>query len=190
MSRFVEQAIERAGLGAIFDIRKTGDLAQIAGVLDAAGPVDILILGALADALRATEADDVVHIHPDAAPAVLWVAKGESELDLLFAVARARITGPRHARIGVDWGATGMELAQVALGFGATDLTGPITRKNGALISEDDLKKVKGQGMVHATALKRKEIAALLRNAGRECVFTDEPSIPARAHDTEAVTNV
>ena len=190
MSRFVEQAIERAGLGAIRELRKTGDLAGIPAVLEAAGPIDILVLGALADALRAAETDDVVHVHPDAAPGVTWVAKGASELDLLFAVARARITGPLHARIGVDWGETGMELAQVSLGFGGTDLTGPITRKNGALISEDDLKKVKGQGMVHATALKRKEIAALLRNAGRTCIFTDEPALPARAHDTEAVTNV
>ena len=190
MSRFVEQAIERAGLGAVFEIRRTGDLAQIPGLLEAAGQVDILILGALADALRAAETDDVVHVHPHAEPGVVWVPKGASELDVLFAVATARITGPRHARIGVDWGETGMELAQVALGFGATDLTGPITRKNGALISEDDLKKVKGQGMVHATALKRKEIAALLKNAGRACVFTDEPATPARAHDTEAVINV
>lgn len=189
-SRFVEQAIERAGLGKVLEARTRGDLAVIPGLLEAAGKVDILILGALADALRSAETDDVVHVHPHAGDSVTWIARGASEIDVLSAVAVARITGPRHARIGVDWGETGMELAQVALGFGATDLTGPMTRKNGAMISEDDLKKVKGQGMVHVTALRRREIAALLRNAGRTCVFTDEPATPARAHDTEAVTNV
>ena len=74
----------------------------------------------------------------------------------------------------MDWGTTGLELAQVALGFGATDLTGPITRKSGTLISEDELKKVKGQGMVAKAALKRREIGALVRNAGRLCEFTDD----------------
>ena len=81
--------------------------------------------------------------------------------------------------MGVDWGREGMELAQVALGFGATDLTGPITRKSGTLISEDELKKVKGQGMVAATALKRRELAALVHNAGRTCEFTSAPPSPS-----------
>jgi hypothetical protein len=74
---------------------------------------------------------------------------------------------------------------QVALGFGATDLTGPITRKSGDLIDADALKKVKGKGMVAQTSLKRLEIAALLQNAGRVCQFVDEaaPTVAARTHD-------
>jgi 2-iminoacetate synthase ThiH len=97
------------------------------------------------------------------------------------AVALARITGPASARIGVDWGRSGLEVAQVALGFGASELTGPITRKSGALIREDELKKVKGKGMVAATALRRREISALVRNAGRACVFVSQPEASPEA---------
>lgn len=185
-SRFVEQAIARAGLGAIFEVRAAGDVAKVPGILAAAGTSDLLILGAIADELRKRETSDVVHVHPEASDGVAWIAKESSELDLLRAVALARITAPLGAKIGVDWGSTGLELAQVALGFGATDLTGPITRKNGALITAEDLKKVKGQGMVQASALKRREIAALLTNAGRECVFTDEAPVQKNAHEAEA----
>lgn len=185
-SRFVEQAIARAGLGAIFEVRAAGEVTKVAGILAGAGDVDLLILGAVADELRKREASNVVHVHPEASTGVVWVERTASELDLLRAVALARITAPVGARIGVDWGSAGLELAQVALGFGATDLTGPITRKNGALITAEDLKKVKGQGMVQASALKRREIAALLTNAGRECVFTDEATVPKNAHEAEA----
>ena len=196
MSSFVEQSIAKAGLLPVLTAHRAGDLAAVEAARASWSGADLLLLGAIADIVRAEDSGDTVSIHEQYGGAhgadVTWVApvKGASEIEILRVVAAARIAGTKAARIGIDWSQCGMELAQVALGFGATDLTGPITRKNGALISEDDLKKVKGHGMVHATALKRKEIAALLRNAGRECVFTDEPAIPARAHDTEAVTNV
>jgi len=148
------------------------------------GELDLLALGAVADAVRTEESGDVVRIHPSTSTDVTWIAGASSELELLRAVALARITGPAAARIGVDWGQQGLELAQVALGFGATDLTGPITRKSGTLISEDELKKVKGQGMVAATALRRREIAALVQNAGRSCEFTDEA--PSASSSDEA----
>ena len=60
-----------------------------------------------------------------------------------------------------------MELAQVALGFGASDLRGPITRKSGLPIYEDEKLKVKGQGMVDLRSIKKREIAALITHAGR-----------------------
>src|SRR5262249_2686214 len=102
-----------------------------------------------------------------------WIAKGATELELLRAVALARIASPIGGRIGVDWGESGLEVAQVALGFGATDLTGPITRKSGPLISQADLRNGKGEGKGSSAALKRGEIAALVRNAGRECEFSE-----------------
>jgi hypothetical protein len=46
---------------------------------------------------------------------------------------------------------------------------------------EDEKKKVKGQGLVASSALKRREIAALVSNAGRTCEFTDEPTASAHA---------
>jgi hypothetical protein len=173
MTRFVEQAIARSGLSPVQPARRRGDLESVRALVRSLGEVDLLALGALADAIRTEENGDVVRIHPAASSDVQWI-EAKSELELLRSVALARLTGPVGARVGVDWGREGLELAQVALGFGATDLTGPITRKSGTLISEDELKKVKGQGMVAATALKRRELAALVRNAGRSCEFTDE----------------
>lgn len=191
MTRFVEQAIARAGLGPLLTARRAGDVEGVRALMtDHVREVDLLVLGAVADMVRATENGDVVRVHPSASTDVLWIDEAVSELDLLRAVAVARITGPIGSRIGVDWGRHGLELAQVALGFGATDLTGPITRKSGALISEDDLRKVKGQGMVAATALKLREIAALVRNAGRQCELTEElaaaPSVSTTAEAAHA----
>ena len=181
MTRFVEQAIARAGLSPVLPARRRGDLGSVRALVETLGEIDLLALGAVADAVRTEENGDVVRVHPTASSEVHWIADARNELDVLRAVAMARITGAVGARIGVDWGRHGLELAQVALGFGATDLTGPITRKAGGLIAEDELKKVKGQGMVAATALKRREIAALVRNAGRACEFTDETGAPSAA---------
>lgn len=176
MTRFVEHAIARAGLSPVFESRAHGELDAVRTLVASLGELDLLALGAVADIVRVREAGEVVRVHAEPAEGVLWIRDAKSELDLLRAVALARVTGGIGARIGVDWGREGLELAQVALGFGATDLTGPITRKNGELISEDDLKKVKGKGMVQVSSLKRSEIAALVRNAGRVCEFVAEGS--------------
>ena len=179
MSRFIEQAIERAGLADVIPARRRGDLAAVRALVERggageAGAIDLLVLGALADLVRRAENGQVVRVHEVHAPSVLWIDEAASELDLLRAVALARITGAVGGAVGVDWGRWGLELAQVALGFGATDLVGPITQKNGRLILEEELTKVKGKGMVARAALKRREIAALVRNAGRECELLDE----------------
>jgi len=171
MSTFVDRLIEQAGLWPVFTARAAGDFARAEALLAQA---DLLLVGAIADRIRARTVGDLVRIHPLAEPPVTWVRRTDSEVALLRSVALTRATSPDGARIGVDWGEIGLEVAQVALGFGASDLTGPITKKSGALISADDLKKVKGQGMVAATALKRREIAAVLQHAGRTCEFTDE----------------
>jgi hypothetical protein len=188
VSRFVDGAIEAAGLSAIRPARHRGDLDAVRALLSprVAAGIDLLVLGALADAIRSVESGDVVRVHDAASAAVTWVREVTSELALLRAVAIARITGPIAASIGVDWGRHGLELAQVALGFGATDLTGPITRKSGLLISEDDLRKVKGEGMVARAALKRREIAALVRNAGRTCEFADAAGKTLTTHEEAA----
>jgi hypothetical protein len=181
VTRFIDRAIENAGLGDVVQARRDGDLSRARLAVEVAGTIDLLVLGALADSVRALENGDVVRVHETADGAVRWVraleAEPPSELELLRLVALARITGEIGAAIGVDWGRHGLELAQVALGFGATDLTGPITRKSGLVILDDDKRRVKGEGMVAASALKRREIAALVRNAGRTCEFVERPSV-------------
>jgi 2-iminoacetate synthase ThiH len=157
---------------------------------------DLLLLGAIADIARSDDSGDTVSIHELAGAHggdVTWVqpVKGASELDVLRAVAVARIAGARSARIGIDWSQCGMELAQVALGFGASDLRGPVTRKSGLPIYEDETKKVKGQGMVELRSIRKREIAALVTHAGRLPVFVDDDEAPrARESVREVASNV
>jgi len=178
VTRFVEAAIAKAGLLPVLAAHRGGDLETVRATATAWGTADLLVLGAVADTVRVEDVGQVVHVHPSHAPSgdVTWVAMSSdaSELGLLRAVAVARIAAHKTARIGVDWAECGMELAQVALGFGATDLRGPISRKSGLPIYADEKLKVKGQGMVALASIKRQEIAALVTHAGRLPVFVDE----------------
>jgi len=181
VTRFVDEAVARAGLGPVQAARRAGDMEAVRATVKSWAGADLLALGAVADAARTDDVGDTVVIHERAdakgVREVLWVEApaGGSELDLLRAVAVARITGGKGARVGVDWGRAGLELAQVALGFGASDLRGPIARKSGLPILEDEKKKVKGQGMVELRSLRRREIASLVTHAGRLPAFDDEP---------------
>ena len=189
MSSFVEQSIAKAGLLPVLTAHRAGDLAALERARATWSAADLLLLGAIADIVRAEDSGDTVSIHEQYGGAhgadVTWVApvKGASEIEILRAVAAARIAGTKAARIGVDWSQCGMELAQVALGFGASDLRGPITRKSGLPIYEDETRKVKGQGLVELRSIKKREIAALITHAGRLPVFVDDDDAP-RARDS------
>jgi len=171
--RFVERAIAAAGLLPVLDARRAGDLSVVHEHTDALGAADLLVLGAIADAVRTSEIGSVVRVHARSDAAVTWIS-AQDELELLRNVALARILGERGARIGVDWGKHGLELAQVALGFGASDLSGPIMKKSGLVVLESETRKVKGKGLVPLAHLKKGEIARLIESAGRTPLFADE----------------
>jgi hypothetical protein len=134
---------------------------------------ELLAVGALADIIRREEVGSVVRLHiGGVAPPDAITGSG---LSLLRDVAIARITGARGARVCVDFGASGLELAQVALGFGASELAGPIANRRGLPIADDAQKKVKGKGLVALRALKQEEIATIVRRARREPVFGATP---------------
>lgn len=183
MSRFVEQAIARAGLAPVLRARRAGEIEAVRATMDDWRHADLLALGAIADAVRSEEIGDVVTIHkPNDGSGVIWIEiphEKATDLDVLRAVAVARIAGPPSARVGIDWGRHGLELAQVALGFGASDLRGAITRKSGLPILDDESRKVKGQGNVSLASIKKAEIAALVKHAGRLPSFAEEASAPA-----------
>ena len=90
MTRFVEQALARAGLSPVLPARRRGDLDSVRALLASLGEIDLLALGAAADAVRAEENGDVVRIHPAPSSDVSWIAPASTELDLLRARARAR----------------------------------------------------------------------------------------------------
>jgi len=191
VSRFVEEAIGKAGLLPVLAARRSGDLETVRTTLTSWGAADLLALGAVADAVRTEDVGEVVRVYPGGHQEddVTWIDASvhSSELEFLRAVAVARVAGRKGARIGVDWSKCGMELAQVALGFGASELRGPITRKSGLPIYADEKTKVKGQGMVELSSIKRQEIAALVTHAGRLAMFIDDETAhgePSRARES------
>jgi 2-iminoacetate synthase ThiH len=185
MSALVDRAILAAGLGPITEARRRGDLARVSDLARALEACDLLALGALADRVRKEEVGDTVKVFtrgtPSSGPGAFVVHADEAEVSkgrgtVLRRVAIARITGPRAGRVVVDWASVGLELAQVALGFGASELAGPVVTRRGLPIADDRMQKVKGAGFVSSQLLKKRELAVLVRMAGREVVFVDGAS--------------
>jgi hypothetical protein len=186
MSALVQQAIDAAGLADVAAARRTGALsvAQVERLRQA----DLLALGALADAVRAEEVGADVKIFADGATASqderLVVLPPDASgaltgLELLREVAVARVAGPRGARVRVDWARCGLELAQVALGFGASELAGPIANKRGLPLADGEMLGVgKKSGWEPAEIVKRRELAACVERGGRVAVFVGRDGAP------------
>ncbi len=174
VSVVVERALLREGLLEVLEARRAGSGA-LGSFERRLRDADLLALGALADVVRRDEVGSVVRLHLERAPEDAISARG---IDLLREVAIARVLGPRSARVCVDFGASGLEIAQVSLGFGASELAGPIANRRGLPIAEDAAKKVKGKGMVALRALAQDELFTLVRRAGREPVIVArEPAL-------------
>ncbi len=180
MSALVERAIGQAGLDEVARARRAGPLSgEHLARLRAA---DLLVLGALADRVRADEVGDEVRIFTGESAAdddgvTVLPADGPAPtgLDLLRQVALARLSLPRGARIRIEWTRCGLELAQIALGFGASELAGRISDKRGLPLAEDDVLGVgKKSRLVSAEAFKRRELEGLVRRAGRTPSFAQE----------------
>jgi 2-iminoacetate synthase ThiH len=182
-SKLVTRALEEQGLLSILASREHGQRATGAQVEKVLGRADVLALGAAADIARRRECGNEAHVYvpsppltpPPASASLLVIDARESARGtaLLRKIAVLRLTGEIGARIVVDWGAVGLEIAQVALCFGATDLAGPIASRRGLpmLDSEDQKKQV-----------KRREIAGYVERAGFRPVFistSDSSSTPA-----------
>ena len=181
MSLLVERAIDAAGLSGVLAARHAGrpDGADVARLERA----DLLALGALADQIRADEVGDEVRIYTDEVPpgatpevVVLPRAAGATTgLELLREVAMARTTGPRAVCVRVDWTRCGLELAQIALGFGANELTGRIASKRGLpLVEGEKLGVGKKSRLEAADVVKRRELEGFVRRAGRTPSFVQE----------------
>ncbi len=167
MTPLVEALVRGAGLGAIADARAAGRVPDDAALAPLEG-CDLLALGACADAARRLELSDEVRVWvpapPTAAPGTLVfdASVHDRGTALLRRVAYARLAGPLGQRIVLDWSALGLEICQVALGFGASDLAGPIASRRGLPLLDAD--GAKGQ-------IKRREIAGYVERAGFRPVF-------------------
>lgn len=180
MSPLVQKALAAAGLSEIARARLAGEPLP-KGSRERLEKADLLALGALADAVRARVAGDLVRIsiRDGKAPyEVAWIARGDTSsegagLGLLRKVAVERVLSPDGVRVGVSYTEIGIELAQVALGFGASELRGVLANKRGLPIADDATKRVKGQGQVSAQLLQRKELSEVLAYVGRRAVFAE-----------------
>jgi hypothetical protein len=200
VSALVDRALEAAGLVDVLAARRAGAAGE--SLVDRLRGADLLALGALADRVRADEVGDEVRIYlgePDDEPSderVIVLPRPGSEatgLELLREVAIARVTGPRSARVRVDWTRCGMELAQVTLGFGADELVGHVASKRGLPLAEGALLGVgKKSALLPAQVVKRNELAGFVARAGRTPRFVggQADAAPALAPANEARTEV
>ena len=176
MGPVVRGLLARAGLSALFEARAAGDTAAVRAAEPTLAAADRFALGAFADAIRAREVGPTVRVHGGAArageaPLVVLGRAGQDGLSLLREVALARILGAPGARVAVDFASAGLEIAEVALAFGASELVGATANKRGLAIADDERKKVKGEGMVSLALLKQKDMARVLAASGREVSF-------------------
>lgn len=181
MSCLVERAIRESRLDDVLPSRRAGTLT--AAQVERIRASDLLVLGALADQVRAEEVGDEVRIYTDEVPpagapdVVVLPAEGgqTTGLELLREVAVARTTGPRGLRVRVDWTRCGLELAQIALGFGASELAGRIASKRGLPLAEGEKLGVgKKSRLEDADVVKRRELEGFVKRAGRTPAFVEE----------------
>ena len=175
MSRLVQERLEGAGLLAWLDLRAQNRATADAELRERLARVDLLTLGAAADLVRRRECGEETRVYVPfpPAPSETLVLVGQTEAArgslLLRKIAVLRLTASVGLRIAVDFGVVGLEIAQVSLSFGATDLAGPIASRRGLPLADvDEARKL----------FKRAEIAGYVERAGFRPVFvaTDAPA--------------
>lgn len=130
--------------------------------------LDPLVLGALADRLRAAERGDVVRLHLDRPGEDSVRTFGRAELEaagdaqvLLRNIAIARLSSERGAPLRVDGEGLGLQLAQVALAYGADEIVVPLGRVSLEVFGGDDVTAKE------KAVLRERELCTLIRCAGR-----------------------
>jgi 2-iminoacetate synthase ThiH len=176
VSALIDRAIDEAGLADVLEVRRTSVLSE--EHLRRLRSADLLALGALADQVRAEEVGDEVRIYldpPSSDGEALILPRADDErtgLELLREVAVARVAAAPGANIRVDWARCGLELAQVALGFGANEMTGFVATKRGLPIAEGQLVGLgKKSARELARVVKERELEGFVRRAGRIPLF-------------------
>jgi hypothetical protein len=196
VSVLVDRALEGAGLSRVAAARRGGNLstADVAALRAA----DLLVLGALADRIRDEEVGPEVTVYTadvargdGAGPLVVLPSEDGEDvigLALLREVAVARVAGPPGLRVRVDWVRCGLELAQVAIGFGANELVGRIATKRGLPLEPGQLAGAgKKSQRELAQIVKQRELAGFIRRAGRVPVFIGADGRPDASHEAPAV---
>lgn len=129
--------------------------------------LDLLVLGALADRLRFAERSDVVRLHLDRPQDDGVRTFGRDDLEragdaqtLLRSIAIARLSGERGAPLRID-ADLGLQLAQVALAYGADEIVVPLGKLSLEVFGGDDVTAKE------KAVLRERELCTLIRCAGR-----------------------
>jgi len=174
-SKLVQERLHQHKLLPLLEMRERGGVPSSPEAIEAIGRAEILTLGAAADLVRRRECGDEVRVYVPFAPSagdslvIIGPETSARGTALLRHIASRRLLGPIGQRIVVDFGAFGLEIAQVALNFGATDLSGVIASRRGLpMLESDEPKKL----------LKRREIAGLIERAGFRPMFVTTEARP------------
>lgn len=178
MGRIWQQALEQAGLGDVAARALEGkglgaaDLARLEGA-------ELLLVGSLADAVRhAHRGPEVRVLTPERARVERALVRVEPDLsadgltgeEALRHVALARLAAPGSRSVGVGFDALGLQLAQVALIFGADLWWGELGGK-------------RTLPLLDGPAARRREIDGLLARAGRSARWElDAPVVNLAGH--------
>jgi hypothetical protein len=180
-SKLISELLERQGILPLLAMRERGSIPKGPETHELLSACELLALGAAADIARRRERGDEARIYVPTAPAagegvvVMGASEPTRGTAFLRRVATLRLTGPIGLSIVVDWGALGLEIAQVALSFGATDLAGPIASRRGLpMLDLEDQKKL----------VKRREIAGFVERAGFRPVFVAKDASPALSKES------
>ena len=196
MSALVGTGDRREGLWPLLEARRAGRLDGVRAMAPALERPTSSRSARSPTSCAPKRSGDLVRIYANVRPepsaaAVEVPRRGRGRRRRDAAPARRRDRADHRARarrdVRVDWAEIGLELAQVALGFGASELVGPIANKRGLAIADDATKKVKGAGMVSLQAMKQRELAGLVRRSGRRVVVIGPSGVepePPRAPDT------
>lgn len=171
------QAVGLAGLWDTIDELGTASASDVA-LLEKA---PLAVLGALADHARELWCGERVRILPPSVAmndhaATLALRAGDTGLALLREVAITRLTTKPSVHVRIDWAPTGMELVQASLLFGADEVVGAIATKAGLPVADRA-----------ARALRRADVAGLIKRAGRLPVFVSESGREATVDAPEAL---
>jgi hypothetical protein len=181
------RALARAGLLDLVEarldpLREADARARLESEIDG---VDPILLGAMADRVRDAERGDAVRIYLDAPIAlesgslrVVPSAWKPSDGGLAFvrAIAAARLLGPRGTSLLVDVERVGIQLAQLALAWGADAWVAKLQALAIQIVEEHDDEEPHGLvslgsapalGDRERAILKEREIAGLVRLAKR-----------------------
>jgi 2-iminoacetate synthase ThiH len=169
MASIVNRALEQAGLGDVLERVLGGEAAdetQLARLRSA----DVLLVAALADAVRAAFHGDEVRVSSrlsaqrDAGLRLVGAAGVDPDKtgqELLIEVALERLATPGKIGLAVGVESHGLQLAQVALSFGANALFG-------------ELGSARSLALLDGAAARRAQLSELIAHAGRIARF-EEP---------------